>query len=123
MKKIDGVQSVAVSLNKGLVTIELAAGNRLTMPELRRVITANGFNPKEATVVVNGVLDDRDGTPTLRSSVTNETFVLAPAPTALAGFDDAKRAAVERARVEIAGRIDPAKKPDQLAVTSVTLIR
>jgi hypothetical protein len=118
VKKIGGVQSVNVSLNKGLVTIELAAGNRLTLPELRRIITANGFSPKEAIVLVDGVLANPSGTPTLRVDGTNETFALAPVASAMAVFDDVKRAAAET-HVEIGGRIDPPKGTEQLAVVSL----
>jgi hypothetical protein len=119
VKKIDGVQSVNVSLNKGLVTIDLAPGNHLTMPELRKVITSNGFSPKEATVLVDGVLDSRSGTPLLRVQGTDETFALVGGPNGSSAFDDVKRLIPERAEVELGGRIDPPKGAAQLAVTSV----
>jgi copper chaperone CopZ len=119
VKKIAGVQSVKVSLNKGLVTIELAPGNHLMMPELRKVITSNGFSPKEANVIVNGVLENRSGTPTLHVDGTDETFTLIPAPNGASAFDEAKRLMAERAHVDITGRIDPPKGTDLLAVTSV----
>jgi copper chaperone CopZ len=119
VKKIDGVQSVNVSLKNGLVTIELAVGNHLTLPELRRVITSNGFSPKEATVVVDGALDTASGTPSFRMDGTNETFTLARMPSASAAFDEVTRIAAQRAHVEISGRVDPAKGPEQLAVGSV----
>lgn len=119
MKKINGVQSANVSLNKGLVTIELAAGNHLTMSELRKVITANGFSPKEANVVADGVLEDRAGMPTLKSNVTNETFVLVPTPNAASAFDDVKRLTTQAGDVEISGRVEPPKGPEQLAIVSV----
>jgi copper chaperone CopZ len=117
VKKLNGVQSVNVSLNKGLVTIELAAGNYLTMGELRRVIITNGFSPKEATVVVDGVVEDGDK-PTLNSDATHERFVLTAMPNASAAFDDAKRAA-HGIHVEMGGRLDVPKGPEQLAVASV----
>jgi copper chaperone CopZ len=117
VKKLDGVQSVSVSLNKGLVTIELAAGNHLTMAELRRVIITNGFSPKEATVIVDGVLED-GGKPTLNSDATNERFVLSAMPNASAAFEDAKRAA-HGTHVEVGGRLDVPKGPEQLVVASM----
>jgi copper chaperone CopZ len=123
VKKIAGVQSVNVSLNKGLVTIELAAGNHLTMIELRRVITANGFSPKEANVVVDGVLENRAGTPTLKSDGTNETFLLVPMQNAASAFEDVKRLIPQGAHAEINGRIDPPRGPEQLAVASVKPLR
>ncbi len=119
VKKIDGVQSVTVSLNKGLVTIDLAPGNHLTLPQLRKVITSNGFSPKEATVVVDGSLENRSGTPTLHVDGTDELFALVGAPTAASVYEDVKRLTPERAQVELGGRIDPPKAGEQLAVTSV----
>jgi hypothetical protein len=119
VKKIDGVQSVSVSLNKGLVTIELVPGNHLTMPGLRRVITANGFSPKEATVIVDGVLENRSGTPMLKADGTSETFVLVPMPSVVSAFDDTRRLLPQGGHVEISGRIEPPKGPEQLAVLSV----
>ena len=118
VKKIDGVQSVDVSLNKGLVTIDLAPGNRLTMTQLRRVITSNGFSPKEAMVVVEGVLDIRSGAPTLRVDGTDETFVLVAEPNGLSS-EDVKRLTTDRAHLKVTGRIDPSKGTEQLAVTAI----
>lgn len=119
VKKIDGVQSVDVSLNKGLVSIELAVGNHLTMPELRRVITANGFSPKDAAVTVDGTLENRADTPTLRVDGTEEVLVLAPTSSGSVTFDEAKRFAAEHAHVEARGRIDPPNGPERLTVAAL----
>lgn len=119
VKKLDGVQSVSVSLNKGLVTMDLTASNHLTMRDLRRVITANGFSPKEATVVVDGVVEDRSGTPTLRVDGTNEAFALLPDPSEPAAFPAVRQALAQGAHVEITGRVEPPKGPARLSVVSV----
>ena len=119
MKKIDGVQAVNVSLNKGVVTIDLAAGNHLTMPELRKVIASNGFSPKEATVVVDGVLDNRSGSLVLRVDGTNEAFTIVPLANASSVFDEVKRASAQGAHVELGGRIEPPRGSEALAVATV----
>ena len=51
MQKVDGVQSVRVSLNDGLTILDLKAGNAVTLAKLRQIIKNNGFVSKEATAV------------------------------------------------------------------------
>lgn len=54
MQKVDGVQSVRVSLNDGLTILDLKPGNSVTLAQLRKIIKNNGFVSKEATVVARG---------------------------------------------------------------------
>ena len=54
MQKVDGVQSVQVSLKEGVTTLELRSGNKVTLSQLRLVIKNNGFVSKEAQVVARG---------------------------------------------------------------------
>lgn len=109
MKKVQGVQSVNVTLNNGLVTIQLALGNHVTMADLRKLITSNGFSPREATVLVDGVIVavDGGGVPTLKVDGTNEMFPLIVSPSAKWISDEMKRAMAEGVRVEVGGRSDP----------------
>ncbi len=59
VKKIDGIDSVAVSLNRGVVVIRLRPDNRVTLERVREVIRENGFTPKAAEVRARGrVVDD-----------------------------------------------------------------
>jgi copper chaperone CopZ len=111
VKKLDGVQSVKVSLEDGLVAIQLTPGNHLTMAALRKVITSNGFSPKEATVVVEGMITEHTGELTLAVDGTDERFTLA-SPTVSADIR-------QGAHVEVGGRLDPAKVREQLTVASV----
>ena len=64
------------------------------MPELRRLIVSNGFSPKEALVVVAGVLENGSRTPMLKADTTNEMFVLTPGQNATA-FDELKQLRLE----------------------------
>ena len=54
MEKVDGVETVRVSLNEGLTVLDLKAGNSVTLAQLRQVIKNNGFVSKEATVIARG---------------------------------------------------------------------
>ncbi len=63
LEKLDGVTSVEVSLEKGIVDIALAADNTVTLPELRRTIRSNGIETKDAQVEARGRVLVREGTP------------------------------------------------------------
>ena len=54
MQKVDGVQSVKVSLNDGLTILDLKPDNAVTLAKLRQVIKNNGFVSKEAQIVARG---------------------------------------------------------------------
>jgi hypothetical protein len=56
MQKVDGVQSVQVSLKVGVTTLELRPDNKVTLSQLRLVIKNNGFVSKEAQVVARGLV-------------------------------------------------------------------
>src|SRR5205809_7121929 len=56
LKKVAGIESVEVSLNKGLAAVKLKAGNTVQPQELWEVVHKNGFTPKEARVVVRGAV-------------------------------------------------------------------
>ena len=61
IKKIQGVQSVDVSLNRGLATITLRSGNKVRVEQLRQAITNNGFTPVEAKITAVGTLVSSSG--------------------------------------------------------------
>ena len=65
VKTIDGIDSVAVSLNRGLVFIRLRANNRVTLEQVREVIRQGGFTPKDAQVRVRGTVVPDSGHLTL----------------------------------------------------------
>jgi len=54
MQKVDGVQSVQVSLKEGLTTLELRPDNKVTLAQLRTVFKNNGFVSKEVQVIARG---------------------------------------------------------------------
>jgi Heavy-metal-associated domain len=83
IKKLDGVESVDVSLEKATADVRLKPGNAITLPQLRRIIRQAGYPTKDARVDARGTLVDRNGKPTL--DLQNGSFLeLAAKPSALA---------------------------------------
>ena len=70
LKKFPGVESVDVSLNKGLATVKLKPGNSVRPQELWEAVRKNGFTPKVTLVVVRGEIMDSDH-PKLKVSGTD----------------------------------------------------
>jgi copper chaperone CopZ len=65
VEKVAGVESVDVSLKKASADIRLAAGNTVTLPELRQIIRQAGYPTREAQVTARGVIVERGGRPAL----------------------------------------------------------
>jgi hypothetical protein len=78
--KIEGVQSVKVSLKDGVATIQFAPSNRVTVARIRDAIRKNGFRAREAEVRVAGSLIQRGDTLALIVPGTDDVFVLEEAP-------------------------------------------
>src|SRR5438270_9171907 len=76
MKSVNGVDTVDVSLNKGLATMTLKEGNTVTMKQLRDAIAKNGFTTKQSRVTVNGDFRLDGNTPKLKVSGSGEEFQL-----------------------------------------------
>ncbi len=86
LKKIPGVESVEVSLNKGLAVVKLKPGNTAKLEEFWETVRKNGFTPKETSVLVRG--DVQDGK--LRVAGTNQMFDLAPEPKSPQALEEIK---------------------------------
>ena len=86
MQKVEGIQSVRVSLNDGLTILDLKPDNSVTLAKLRQVIKNNGFVPKDAQVVARGSLAVADGHPVFDVSGTKERLMLTT-PARQAGDD------------------------------------
>ena len=83
MKSVNGVDSVDVSLSKGLATVTLKPGNTVRMKQLLDAISKNGFTTKQSKVDVNGVLVSDAAGIRLKVSGTDESFTLSGDPTAM----------------------------------------
>ena len=69
--KIPGVESVDVSLSKGLAAVKLKPGNRVRPRKFWETVRKNGFTSKTTRVVVRG---EFSGASTFKVSGANETF-------------------------------------------------
>jgi len=91
LRKVAGVESVEVSLNKGLATVTLKPGNTVTVPQLWELIHKNGYTPKATVVSARGDLANVSGRLQLRVSGTNETLALAADPKNPSGYSEASQ--------------------------------
>jgi len=79
VKKIDGVESVDLSVEKSSVEIRLRAENRVTLDRIRREIRAFGYPTRDATITAKGTVVERDGKPAF-DLLNGSTLVLAVRP-------------------------------------------
>ena len=108
LQKIDGIDTVKVTLNDGKATLTLKPRNKVTLAQLRGVIEKKGFTPKSAAVVAEAdVIAGPGGQPQLRVSGTAETFPVS------SGTPDALRMELAQQlgkRVLVQGVVPPMKE-------------
>jgi len=80
MKKLPGVESVRVSLNEGKATMDLKAGNSLSIEQIRKAVTDQGFTPKVAKVTAIGDLTSPEGRLQFKVNGTNDVFTVMETP-------------------------------------------
>jgi 3-hydroxyisobutyrate dehydrogenase-like beta-hydroxyacid dehydrogenase len=91
LKSVSGVDSVDVSLTKGLAVVKMKPGNATTLKQLSDAVTKNGFTMKDSPTTVAGTVVDNNGKLTLRVSGSNDMLELSPqsnaaaSPTSLVG--------------------------------------
>ena len=56
LKKMDGLESVRVSLNDGKAYLKLAPDNELTLQKIQKEVKNNGFSARNAEVILKGEL-------------------------------------------------------------------
>jgi copper chaperone CopZ len=78
VKSVAGVESVDVSLAKGLASVKMKPGNTVTLKQLQSAITKNGFTMKDSTVTVEGTVVVEAGRVQLKVSGSNEMLNLVP---------------------------------------------
>ena len=120
--KIEGVQSVKVSLKEGLATIQFAPSNRVTVARIRDAIRKNGFTAREAEVRVAGSLVQRGDTLALVVPGSDDVFVLEDAPGAKGTVAELRRREPST-RVVLTGQVPTARTrvvglPNRLLVRS-----
>jgi copper chaperone CopZ len=82
MKGIQGVDTVKVDLNTGLVAIKLTPGNGATMRQFNKAVEKNGFTHKDANVIVRGQMSGSASAPVLDVTGTTDHYALVPFATA-----------------------------------------
>jgi copper chaperone CopZ len=117
LKKFAGVESVDVSLNKGLATVKLQPGNTLEPQQFWDAVRKNGFTPKETRVVVRGEVTNA-ARPQFQVAGTNEVFELKGNGAAL---DEAKHAAGKPVIVD--GSLLPGKDVKQPVPLDIRAVR
>ena len=114
--KFAGVDSVDVSLNKGLATVKLKPGNSVRPRDFWDVIRKNGNTPKVTSVTVRGEV--LAGGAQLKVTGSGETFALKPDPDAAQPL---KAAAGKTVTIE--GKLTPGKDPKARVPLEVTAVR
>ena len=74
IKKIEGVESVNVSLNEGKARIQFKPGNMVRWNTIIESVKNKGFTPKEARVTAITALELKDGKARATIIGSNETF-------------------------------------------------
>jgi copper chaperone CopZ len=117
LKAVPGVDSVDVSLEKGLASVKLKPGNTVTLKQLNDAIAKNGFTMKTSTATVAGTTAEANGKPTLQVSGSNDRLTLVPAGSA------PNEASLVGKPVLVVGTIPEAAKgkaPDSIRYHSIT---
>ncbi len=78
MKGIQGVNTVDVDLNTGLVSIKLTPGNSAAMRQFNEAVEKNGFTHKNANVIVRGQLSGSAQDPFLDVTGTKDRYAVTP---------------------------------------------
>jgi hypothetical protein len=116
-KAVPGVDTVNVSLEKGLASVTLKPGNTTTLKQLQDAIAKNGFTMKRSEASVIGKIVNNDGKLQLQVSGSNDVLQLVSA-----SHDGLDAATLSGKTVTVAGEIPEAAKgklPDTLHYNSI----
>jgi copper chaperone CopZ len=78
LKAVNGVDSVDVSLEKGLAVMKMKPGNTVTLKQLNDAISKNGFTMKDSNAAIAGTIGRANGKTVLQVSGSNEELELVP---------------------------------------------
>jgi hypothetical protein len=84
LKSVPGVDSVDVSLEKGLASVKMKPGNTATLKQLNEAIAKNGFTMKQSSATIAGRVIVTNGKTSLQVFGSNEMLELVPRPSATA---------------------------------------
>jgi hypothetical protein len=78
LKSVSGLDSVDVSLAKGLAVVKMKPGNTATLKQLQNAIAKNGFAMKDSAATIAGTIVIANGKTQLQVSGSNELLTLIP---------------------------------------------
>ena len=104
--KLEGVESVEVSLRAARADVRLRRGNRLSLEQFRQLVKNNGFALKEIAATLQGAAREENGKFTIAITGTDDVLFVAA---------DEKQSAVRKQL----GDMVAAKKADALEVVGV----
>jgi copper chaperone CopZ len=78
LKSVSGVDSVDVSLEKGMAVVKMKPDNTATLKQLNQAITKNGFTMKDSTATIAGTVIAVGGNLALKVSGSNDLLQLVP---------------------------------------------
>src|SRR5579884_3076127 len=113
LKKVPGVETVDVSLNKGVATVKLKPGNTVSVTRFWELLHQKGYTPKATAVSVRGELARGPGRVQVKVSGTNDVLTLAPDPKNATAYDEAAKKVGQS--VLIQGTMVPGKDLKALA--------
>ena len=104
LKSVTGVDTVNVSLEKGLASVTLKPGNNATLKQLNDAIAKNGFTMKQSQATIDGQVVQEAGKLKLQITGSNDKIELVPE----AGASSA--ASFAGKNVEVSGTLPEAPK-------------
>ena len=120
VQKVEGVESVQLSLERAEADITLKPGNRVSLDQFRRIVKGNGFEPREAKVTLTGLVRSAGGKLTLEVPGAAAPLAMSSDGSAAAAYKQLESSAAGGAPVEITGTVE--RLPDgrdSLKVASV----
>jgi copper chaperone CopZ len=118
LKSVAGVDSVDVSLEKGLAVVKMKPGNTATLKQLNEAITKNGFTMKDSTAIVVGTVIETDEKAILKVSGSNDLLKMMPQSTSSPNaVSMAGKTVLVEGTVPEAGK---GKAPDSIRYQSIT---
>ena len=76
VQKVEGVESVELSLERAQADIRLQQGNRVPLDRFRQIVKGIGLEPKEATVTATGTIRETGGRLSFEVSGVGTTLIV-----------------------------------------------
>ena len=106
VQKVDGVESVRLSLERAEADIRLKPENRVSLDQFRRIVKGNGFDPRDAKVTLNGSVRKNGATLTCEVPGTTAPLLISTDGSAPAAYKQLESSAASGAPIEISGTVE-----------------